>query len=251
MPLIALALIDVQRKMKAFIHFMLLFIAPQLAPGSCGDLFIARMSGYHENLASDTSGVELDSTYSRRYLVWYTPCKVEEINGIALSFGLVTENNKNSAINLRDSLLIRGLNVQVNPLSALLIPYFLLNPILDGEHPDSSSYYEQHRHQWRTKIHGINLGVNTLESVRIAGLNFTGAITRVEEVHGISVSGISNFAYVMNGLSVSAIRNRATRANGLQIGLYNRAASLRGIQIGLWNVNAKRRLPFLNWQFRG
>jgi hypothetical protein len=37
---------------------------------------------------------------------------------------------------------------------------------------------------------------------------------------------------------------------GMQLGILNLAEELRGFQIGLWNRNARRALPFINWQFR-
>jgi hypothetical protein len=236
--------------MKFPITILTVLIIPQLAVGNSDGLFKTTLISKFRYCSSDTSVIISDSSYSRKWVIWYTPCKVEEINGVALSFGFVTENIKNSSPILRDSLLIRGLNLQINPLSVILIPYFLLIPNMDGEAPTSISFYDDKKHLWRTKIHGINMGINTLESLRISGLNITGAITLVDELHGISISGISNFSYIMNGLSIAGIRNRATRANGVQIGIYNKATSLRGIQIGLWNVNPKRKLPFLNWQFK-
>jgi hypothetical protein len=47
-----------------------------------------------------------------------------------------------------------------------------------------------------------------------------------------------------------AVSNVSRNHNGVQIGLFNHSKNLRGIQFGLWNTNGKRKLPFMNWQFK-
>lgn len=148
----------------------------------------------------------------------------------------------------RDSLIIRGLNIQINPFAIFAI----MNPQLNGPYPDSIDLYnELINKDWQAKIHGVNISVvNTFSEMRIKGFNLTGLITVVDEIHGISISGINNFSYIMNGVSIAGIRNRATMAKGVQIGLFNKSTDLRGFQFGLWNINGKRSLPFINWQFK-
>jgi hypothetical protein len=189
---------------------------------------------------------KMDNSYSTKNFFWFTPCKVEEINGIAL--GLFTKNIKNKMFNERDSLLIRGLNLKINPWEI----FFLLNPQLTGPYPDSLENYNQNiKKDWQVKINGVNISLaSTINEMRIKGFNLTGLITVVDEIHGISISGINNFSYIMNGVSIAGLRNRATIAKGIQIGLFNKTTQLRGFQFGLWNINGKRSLPFLNWQFK-
>ena len=86
--------------------------------------------------------------------------------------------------------------------------------------------------------------------MHIKGLNLTGLLTVVDEIHGVTISGISNFAYIMKGVSIAGLRNRATYARGIQIGLFNKATEMRGFQFGLWNTNGRRSLPIINWQFK-
>jgi len=189
---------------------------------------------------------KMDYTYDKKNIFWFTPNKVEEINGIALGFH--AKNIKNEMFNERDSLVIRGLNLEINPFAI----FSLMNPTLNGPYPDSLILYnEKIKKDWQVKINGVNLSlVNTINEMRIKGFNLTGLITVVDEIHGVSISGINNFSYIMNGICIAALRNRATIAKGVQIGLINNSADLRGFQFGLWNINGKRSLPIINWQFK-
>jgi len=189
---------------------------------------------------------KMDSTYNTRNVFWFTPCKVEEINGIALGFH--AKNNKNEMFNERDSLIIRGLNLEINPFAI----FALLNPQLTGPYADSIDFYNEYiKKDWQVKVFGVNLSLmTTINEMEIRGLNLTGLFTVVDEIHGITISGLNNFSYKMNGISIAGIRNRATFAKGIQIGLFNKSNDLRGFQFGLWNINGRRSLPFINWQFK-
>lgn len=189
---------------------------------------------------------KMDSTYNTRNVFWFTPCKVEEINGIALGFH--AKNNKNEMFNERDSLIIRGINLEINPFAI----FALLNPQLTGPYADSIDFYNEYiKKDWQVKVFGFNLSLmTTINEMEIRGLNLTGLFTVVDEIHGITISGLNNFSYKMNGISIAGIRNRATFAKGIQIGLFNKSNDLRGFQFGLWNINGRRSLPFINWQFK-
>jgi hypothetical protein len=191
---------------------------------------------------------KMDYTYRVRKVFWYTPCKVEEINGVAL--GLHAKNIKNSDLGARDSLAIRGLHLEINPFEVFGLPTILQN--LSGPCPDSINIYnEKISSDWQVKLHGVQLSVvNTINEMRLEGVNITGAFTIIDEIRGVSISGINNFSYIMNGVSIAGIRNRATSAKGVQIALINKATDLHGFQFGLWNVNGQRSLPFINWQFK-
>lgn len=189
---------------------------------------------------------KMDHTYNTRNGIWFTPCRVEEINGLAI--GLYTKNIKNRRLDERDSLIVRGLALELNPFSI----FSLINPRLNGPYPDSvNTYYEKIKKDWQVKVHGVNISlVNTVNEMEIRGLNITPLLTVVDEIHGVSISGINNFSYILNGISIAGVRNRAMIAKGLQIGLFNKSTDLRGVQIGLWNTNGKRSLPLINWQFK-
>ena len=60
---------------------------------------------------------KMDTTYRRRNLFCLTPCKTEEINGVA--FGLYTKNFKNREYVERESLLVRSLAIELNPFQLL------------------------------------------------------------------------------------------------------------------------------------
>jgi hypothetical protein len=90
-------------------------------------------------------------------------------------------------------------------------------------------------------------------------ISLFGTLTPVS--NGIMLGGLSSAGNLMNGLSVNGLHNKYTKANGIciafinqcyaqngiQIGLINRSTKLKGLQIGLWNINAKRKLPLLNF----
>ncbi len=189
---------------------------------------------------------KMDDTYDTKNFIWFTPCNVEEINGLAI--GLYTKNIKNSEYNERDSLIIRGLAIELNLLSI----FGLMNPRLNGPYPDSIDFYfKEIKTDWQVKVYGVNISlVNTINEMEIRGLNITPILTVIDEIHGVSISGVNNFCYILNGVSIAGLRNRAMIAKGIQIGLFNKSTDMRGIQIGLWNTNGKRSLPLINWQFK-
>ncbi|MEQ1733895.1 MAG: hypothetical protein ABL940_09485, partial [Bacteroidia bacterium] len=189
---------------------------------------------------------KMDDTYDKKNIFGFTPCTVEEINGIAL--GLHAKNIKNEIFNERDSLIIRGVNFEINPFAV----FSLMNPRLNGPYPDSINLYNENiKKDWHVKVNGVNISlVNTINEMIIRGVNLTGLITVVDEIYGVTISGINNFSYIMNGVSIAGFRNRATFTKGVQIGLFNKSTDLRGFQIGLWNINGRRSLPLINWQFK-
>lgn len=190
---------------------------------------------------------KIDTTFNQKNIFWFTPCNIEKINGVAIGF--YTKNWKNDKYNLRDTLIINGLNLEINPFGFIAI----FNPErLNGPYPDSLSYYYKTvSKDWRVKVRGVNISLtNTINEMRIKGFNLTGLFTAVDEINGVTISGFKNFSYLMNGVSIAGIQNRATLAKGVQIGLFNKATDMIGFQFGLWNENGKRSLPFVNWQFK-
>jgi hypothetical protein len=188
----------------------------------------------------------VDYTYHRRVIFWFTPCHVEEIDGLALGFH--TKNIKNRVFNQRDSLVVKGVSLEINPFALFGLPHIKLH----GPYPDSLDLYnDKISKDWQVKVKGVHVSaINTINEMDLQGVNVTALITVIDEIHGISISGLNNFCYILKGLSIAAISNRATLAKGCQIGLFNKANDLIGIQLGLWNVNGKRSLPIINWQFR-
>ena len=189
---------------------------------------------------------KMDDTYDKRNIFWFTPCNVEEVNGLAL--GLFTENIKNDPYNEKDSLKVNGLNLEISIMRLAALPAMHYS----GPFPDSLEFYDEYiRKNLELKINGVNISLfGTINEAKINGLNIGGLNTVVDHINGLSISGLNNFSYIMNGVTIAAIRNRATKGKGVQIGLFNKCNDLRGFQIGLWNTNGKRSLPFINWQFR-
>lgn len=188
---------------------------------------------------------EVDTTYTAKTFLWFTPCNVERIDGIAL--GLFAENIKNDRYNIKDSLLINGINIEINPFALFAI----MNPYVNGVKPDSIDFYRnQLKKEIGLTVNGLNLGIVMIRDAKVSGINLSGSKTVLGEMDGLNLSGISSFSYILRGISIAGLYNRATDAKGLQIGLYNKATDMKGIQIGLWNVNGRRALPFFNWQFK-
>ena len=189
----------------------------------------------------------MDLSYDVKNIIWFTPNDVEKINGLAI--GLYPENTKNYQFHERDSLVINGLNLTINPWAI----FSLLNPRFTGPFPDSIELYnELIVKDWSTEINGLNFSlVNTTGGIRLNGFSLSSLITITDETRGFQISGLSNFSYILKGVSISMLYNRAMIAKGIQIGLYNKSKDMRGIQLGLVNINGKRTLPFINWQFNG
>ena len=98
------------------------------------------------------------------------------------------------------------------------------------------------------QVNGLNICVVSVMN-KMNGVSVTAAILSTENMNGISVCGIANMINTGSGLQL-AVSNVSREYRGVQIGLFNNAKNLRGVQLGLWNTNGKRRLPFVNWQFK-
>ncbi len=213
-----------------------------------------------EEIKSDStdkekSNSEKDTVYIVRNFVWFTPSKVNEING--LSIGLQPVNTKNTDKGV-DSLIIRGINISLGPY-LMVIPYIVIgdiNNIFQINRFLDTNYFKNFNMNWETKIYGMNLslvltsGFENIYGIEIVGLNITGFYSVSGEIKGVSISGWGNEYYLLKGVSIAGFRNKGVIVRGLQIGLFNKVDDLRGIQIGLWNKNGKRSLPFINWQFK-
>ncbi|WP_300486405.1 hypothetical protein [Flavobacterium sp.] len=194
--------------------------------------------------------------------------RVKKVNGLTLGAG----HFENTRIKLQE---VNGLNIEASPIALALIT-FGLGITIEGffvavrKDPFESysltrTFLKQDGDRLSTRINGLNISsggflqggaqVNGLNICVVSvmnkmnGVSVTGAILSAGKMNGISVCGIANIAETGNGLQL-AISNVAKDYRGLQIGLFNNAKNLRGVQFGLWNTNGKRRLPFVNWQFK-
>ncbi|UYQ91387.1 hypothetical protein MKQ68_14935 [Chitinophaga horti] len=188
-----------------------------------------------------------DTIYRKRFPAWYTPAKVEEINGLAI--GLEAKNIKNKKYDLRDSLVVRGINVEVPPLGLAVMPFAMVRMFTGVfNRRDTGHIANIQLGKWTQKIYGINISACNMDEERqINGLNIAG-MTFGTRMNGISFGTLMNASDIQNGLMIAVV-NRATKSRGIQAGLFNVSGDLRGLQFGLWNKNSKRSLPFINWQF--
>lgn len=187
---------------------------------------------------------EENKIYKKRKGIWYTPCEVEEVSGVAI--GMYSDNIKNDGFTERDSLKIKGLAIEINPFAM----YWLTDFLVKGPYEDSLEYYNNKIvNNWGTIINGVNISaLGSVLEAKINGVNLGGGNTIVHDINGLSISGLSNFSYSMKGLCIAALRNRSTHGKGVQIALVNKCKQFKGIQFGLWNVNGKRSMPIFNWQ---
>ncbi|WP_028981748.1 LA_2272 family surface repeat-containing protein [Sporocytophaga myxococcoides] len=187
---------------------------------------------------------EENKIYKKKKGIWYTPCEVDEVAGVA--FGIMTDNIKNIGFDEKDSLIVKGVAIEINPFAMIWLTNFLEK----FPHEDSLEYYNNIiANKWETSINGLNISaLGSVLEAKINGVNIGGGNTMVNELNGFSISGISNFSYSMKGVCIAAVRNRSTVGKGLQIALVNKCKHYKGVQIGLWNINGKRSLPLINWQ---
>lgn len=97
---------------------------------------------------------EEDQIYKRKKGIWYTPCEVDEISGVA--FGMVTDNIKNIGFREKDCLIVKGLAIEINPVAMTWLTSFLEK----FPHEDSLEYYNNRiAINWETSVYGVNLSV--------------------------------------------------------------------------------------------
>ena len=196
---------------------------------------------YHKYVPDPVS--EYHRPMAVRKGIWFTPTRTGEITG--LNLGLQTGNFH------KNSLTIRGVNLNADVLSIYVGMHFLFalgkgNTVINL--PDSVDSDEE----VDTRIHGLSLSMGGLAGDNvIRGVSINGGVCMALRANGLVITGSQNLVGEFKGVNISLLRNWSFRGNGLQIGLLNVCKHLKGVQIGLWNVNSKRRLPFINWDFKG
>lgn len=163
---------------------------------------------------------------------------------------------------------VNGLNLEVSPMALALIP--LLHVPIEGlfvginDKQINNVAFFDYDYETYIKINGLNISsggfmggaqVNGLNISVFSGMNEMNGISinatllGTKSFNGISISGIANITDKGRGVQI-AISNVSRNHKGIQIGLFNHSKNLRGFQFGLWNTNGKRKLPFINWQFK-
>ncbi len=168
--------------------------------------------------------------------------KMQKINGINLEVSPISIALISFGINIP----IEGLVVGINDGTLQNSPYSILdeNTILkiNGLNISSGGF------MFGAEVNGINISILTKIN-KMNGLSINGSVIGTNKFNGVCISGIANISDYGNGLQI-AISNVSRNDNGIQIGLFNYSKNLRGFQFGLWNTNGKRKLPFINWQFK-
>ena len=175
-----------------------------------------------------------------RNIAWVTTSNATEINGLAL--GVQTTNLHG------DPLRVNGLNVDAGLLSAFGAMYTLFLVGYDnvlGEYSDTLD-----KSDIKIRVKGLSLsGGGLAGDLLVHGLSINGGILVAEEAVGLHITGMQSMVQDFKGVVVSGLRNKSMRGRGLQVSLLNICRDFKGVQIGLWNVNAKRKLPIINWDF--
>lgn len=96
---------------------------------------------------------------------------------------------------------------------------------------------------------GISLGMFGQIQNEVNGASAT-MLNMVQLHRGIQLAILFNQTYKMRGIQAAFIANQTYHMKGLQVGIVNSSKHTRGIQLGIWNVNERRKLPFINWNFR-
>ncbi len=189
--------------------------------------------------------------------------RVKRVDGMALGVG----HYENERIEFQQ---VNGFNIEASPLPLALMTFALNAPfelLVVGINDNSVSNVAFMDEEVDTyiKVNGINLSsggfmggaqmnglnISTITAMNaMNGFSFSAVANGSKKFNGINVAGIANVSYEGNGLQV-AVSNVSRKHRGIQIGLFNNSKNLRGFQFGLWNTNGKRKLPFINWQFKG
>lgn len=146
---------------------------------------------------------------------------------------------------------VNGLGMGFNPLG-LFFPALLIVYLPGADRWSLNNDYGVVPENKMNKINGVQLSLINMEPTVTNGLevNISSNINTYAIINGLAISPILNFHHEIKGVSVAPLANVGQKCRGLQIGLYNSCKDFRGVQIGGWNENGKRKLPFINWNFK-
>jgi hypothetical protein len=99
-----------------------------------------------------------------------------------------------------------------------------------------------------TKVNGLSGVVGFNMVVEHNGVQL-GSFSSAGVMRGVQLGLVSSSADNVRGVQLG-ITTYAKQGKGLQIGLFNASDNFKGIQLGLYNRNQKRRMPFVNWNFK-
>jgi hypothetical protein len=182
---------------------------------------------------------------------------VDKVNGLSLGMGFsISQKSSIKEIN--------GLNVEVNPLSLIIVLFddpsrrgfstsstLSINGLSIGSghsnQNDEVAYTGLEIAMFNTGFacNGISINGFYNYSVKLNGIHFSGIATISKTANGLFIA-VNNNSETMNGLQLGLI-NKSIHFNGLQLGIFNKSKSQKGLQVGFWNINNKRSMPFINW----
>lgn len=188
---------------------------------------------------------------TKRNIIWFTPTRAKEINGLALG------TFPSSAWYNNDSLIIKGVHLEVNPIMLLAIPYVVFGSIASPfiwsdtvqERNRFSAYFDTTLGTSYSTVSGINIGVlGSGEMNHYKGISVSSVATIGRSFKGVSITAGQNLIYEYKGLLIAGLMNNVSKGRGLQIALINRCKDCKGVQIGLLNTMGKKTLPVINFQ---
>ena len=190
-----------------------------------------------------------DSRPANRNVLWFTPTRAKQINGLAL--GSFTS----SLFYQNDSLQVNGVLLEANPVTVVGAPYMLMISIVSAFRHDSigfftTGYPDSNRDGATNAVNGLNLSLlGTSLNTTYQGLSISSLFTFAHEVKGLSLTAGMHYIYDFRGVLIAGVINNVNRGKGLQMALINRCDDCKGVQIGLINKMGKRTLPFLNMRW--
>lgn len=194
------------------------------------------------------------------------------------SYGQVAVEKKRNYIPAwtfqQDSINIHGISVglfpadeeskgtNTNGIRLELIGPGIVLPLIPGSQvaQTENEFAELNKIPFSEKVNGLNLSSGTYCHCKVNGFTVSAIAQNYVQVNGVATSlflnisqkhngvmmALVNDVYRMNGLQLG-LGNKSIEMKGVQVGLVNRSVKLKGIQLGLWNINAKRKLPIINW----
>lgn len=195
------------------------------------------------NLIYASDAIKVDSL--RPKVFGFSPSKhVKNVNGVLFKYF----EEDGDLVPKKVNGLVVGANI-VGIFYPFLLAFNLPDVLSKGSLNDD---YEVVSENKMNKINGLQLSLINMEPTITNGLeiNVSSNINSYAITNGMAVSPLYNLHHEIKGVSVAPFANVGQKCRGLQISLYNSCEDFRGIQIGAWNENGKRKLPFINWNFR-
>lgn len=181
---------------------------------------------------------------SKTKIFGFSPSKkVKNVDGILVKyFDQEDDNFKLKKVN--------GLGMGLNFIG-IFAPALLLVNVTEAKHWNLISEGTMEKNKMN-KINGMQLALINMEPTITNGLeiNVSSNIGSHAVTNGLAVSPFFNIHDEMKGCSVAPLANISKKCRGVQIGIYNKCDNFRGVQLGWWNENEKRKLPFINWNFK-